>query len=143
MEQKIPSFRGDKFFLSNFYPCQVNWDGWVWASSEHAYQAAKNFSDEYRKSVQACATPAQTKKLGKAAILRPDWNNVKLLIMEEILRAKFSIPELKAMLIATGDEELVELNNWHDTFYGVCNSKGENHLGKLLMKLRSEFNAGI
>ena len=45
----------------------------------------------------------------------------------------------KQKLIDTGDIELVEVNSWGDTFYGVCNGVGENHLGKLLMKIRKEL----
>ena len=52
--------------------------------------------------------------------------------------------DLKEMLLQTGDEELVEGNYWHDVYFGVCScpkcgNKGENHLGKLLMKIRSEI----
>ena len=40
-------------------------------------------------------------------------------------------------LMDTGDAELIEGNNWNDTFWGVCNNAGENNLGKLLMKIRA------
>jgi ribA/ribD-fused uncharacterized protein len=70
--------------------------------------------------------------------------------MEQILRSKFERnPELKKKLLETGDKILVEGNTCKDTFWGVdLNSpdeespwlyKGENHLGRLLMKLREEF----
>ena len=35
--------------------------------------------------------------------------------------------------------ELIEGNVWNDTFWGVCNGKGHNHLGKILMKVRDEI----
>ena len=62
--------------------------------------------------------------------------------MEEALRAKFNIPEFKEKLLATGEMHLEEGNNWNDTFWGVDlkTGKGENHLGKLLMKIRKELN---
>ena len=56
--------------------------------------------------------------------------------MEFVLRQKFAHPDLLAMLLATGDMELVEDNDWDDTYWGVCNGLGQNHLGKLLMKIR-------
>ena len=64
--------------------------------------------------------------------------------MEDCLRAKFAIPELKEMLLATGDEELIEGTWWHDQFWVVCyfdqhKGEGQNHLGKLLMKIREEL----
>jgi len=69
---------------------------------------------------------------------RPDWTEVKLNEMEFVLQQKFSHPELLAMLLATGDMELIEYNDWDDTYWGVCNGVGENNLGKLLMRIREE-----
>jgi hypothetical protein len=43
------------------------------------------------------------------------------------------------MLLLTGDEELIEGNFWGDVFWGVCNGVGKNHLGKILMEVRSEL----
>ena len=82
----------------------------------------------------------QAKRLGKRVELRPDWEDVKIDIMRQVLKSKFTQnPELKAKLIATGDAELIEGNNWNDRFWGVCNGKGQNHLGRLLMELRAEL----
>ena len=62
--------------------------------------------------------------------------------MEEIVRAKFTQNHaLRQQLLDTGDRELREGNSWHDIFWGVDlrTGKGENHLGKILMKVRSEL----
>ena len=63
--------------------------------------------------------------------------------MEELLRIKFSDEFLKQQLLSTG-EELIEGNYWHDNFWVSCScekcgNRGQNNLGKLLMKLRSEY----
>ena len=58
--------------------------------------------------------------------------------MESLVREKFTDPMLRLQLMATGSEELVEGNTWSDTFWGVCNGEGGNHLGKILMKVRAE-----
>ena len=74
--------------------------------------------------------------------MRKDWEQVKDRIMEEIVRAKFSQnEELKEQLLATGDAQLVEGNRWNDRYWGVDirSGVGENHLGKILMKVRSEL----
>ena len=69
-----------------------------------------------------------------------DWEEVKDQIMYEICLAKFTQnEELKEKLLATGNEELVEGNTWHDTYWGVCNRRGKNKLGKILMRVRSEL----
>ena len=64
---------------------------------------------------------------------------IKLKVMEELLRIKFSDGKLSSMLIDTGDVELIEFNDWGDRFYGVCRGVGRNELGKILMKIREEF----
>ena len=77
--------------------------------------------------------------------MRPDWEQVKTGIMEEIVRAKFTQhPELAALLLATGDTVLVEGNHWGDTCWGVDTrtGRGENHLGKILMKVRGNCDKG-
>jgi len=57
-----------------------------------------------------------------------------------MLRLKFTKHEsLKEKLLATGDEELVEGNDWNDRVWGKVDGVGENHLGRLLMKIRAEL----
>ena len=82
------------------------------------------------------------KREEKKVQLRADWETVKNGVMEEVVRAKFSQnPDLLQKLLDTGDLELTEGNGWHDTYRGVDvrTGKGENHLGRILMKLRSEL----
>ena len=59
--------------------------------------------------------------------------------MRELLRQKFAHPDLRRLLLATGDAELVEGNTWGDTFWGTVDGKGENHLGKILTRIRTEL----
>ena len=83
-----------------------------------------------------------SKRAGRRVKLRKDWEEVKLRIMEEVVRAKFlQHPDLANKLIDTGDEELIEGNCWNDRFWGVDirTGIGENNLGKILMKVRSEL----
>lgn len=80
--------------------------------------------------------------MGRRVALRPDWENVKLSIMEEIVCAKFIQNEyLREMLRSTGNAMLEEGNVWNDTFWGVNNKtgKGENNLGKILMRVREKL----
>lgn len=76
-------------------------------------------------------------------MLRPDWEEVKIGIMEEIVRAKFTQnPHLAEKLLATGGQQIAEGNTWGDTCWGVDSrtGEGENHLGQILMQVRSELN---
>lgn len=137
---KITEFRGDYRFLSNFWMCAVIYDGLQYSSSEHAYQAAKTLDPEVRLVIRNLAKARDAKKMGGALALRPDWESVKISIMEEIVTDKFTRNyHLGDKLIATGDAELVEGNTRRDVFWGVCNGVGENHLGKILMRVREKL----
>jgi len=137
----IDRFEGSHFYLSNFFTSPLTRDGETYDTVEHAFQAAKTFDAAERARVRDAATPAIAKRLGRQVTLRADWEKVKLGVMEDLLRAKFSDPELREALRATGGEELVEGNTWNDRFWGVCRGRGQNHLGRLLMKIRAEILA--
>lgn len=128
----ISNFHGDYAFLSNFWPGGKD-------TLEHKFQAAKTLDQEERLTILSAATPGRAKKLGQKCKLRPNWEKIKISVMRDLLKEKFQDPDLRQWLLETGDEELVEGNTWGDTFWGVCDGVGENHLGKLLMELRSSL----
>lgn len=137
----IDSFKGKYAFLSNFYPAMIVYKDQVYPTVEHAYQAAKTSDASWMHRIQHCETAAAAKHLGRRAPIRYDWEFVKVGIMLDLLRLKFQPghPDLLAVQLAgTNPHELVEGNTWGDTFWGVCDGKGENHLGKLLMMVRGE-----
>lgn len=115
----ITSFGGDYRFLSNFWECEVPYDGYVYASSEHAYQAAKTLDPDQAQLIREARTPGVSKRLGAKADRRPDWDDIKIQIMGDILEAKFRHnPYLLERLDATKGCELVEGNTWGDNFWG-------------------------
>jgi hypothetical protein len=131
---RIDSFRGEYFFLSNFYP---EADG---KTLEHRFQAAKTSNPEASRLIFDSASPYQARSMGGRAVeLRSDWDSSKVEIMRDLLRAKFADPELRNLLCPTGEAELAEGNTWNDHFWGVCRGSGQNWLGRLLMELRSEL----
>jgi ribA/ribD-fused uncharacterized protein len=137
----IDSFRGKYYFLSNFFPAEVTYNGLTYQNNEAAFQAQKTYSKEERIEFTTLE-PKDAKRRGRRVRLRRDWEQVKDRIMEEIVRAKFSQnEELKEQLLATGEAQLVEGNRWNDRYWGVDirSGVGENHLGKILMKVRSEL----
>lgn len=138
---KIDSFLGKYFFLSNFYnKAPFEYNGMRFQNSEAAFQAAKSSSYSERTAFTTL-DPREAKKRGREIELRKDWEDVKVQIMEDVIRAKFAQNKpLRVRLIETGDAELVEGNSWGDTFWGAdaVTGKGENHLGKILMKIRDE-----
>lgn len=139
MSNQITRFDGEFSFLSNFYLCWIPFEGHTYASVEHAYQASKTFNPKMREMIRLAPTPGRAKRAGQILTLRSDWNDVKVAVMEELLREKFRSVRLQILLRETGDRPLIEGNSWNDFFWGVCKGKGLNHLGKLLMKIRSEL----
>jgi len=133
----IIQFQGDYSFLSNFYHCSVEMDGKVYPSVEHAFQAAKTHDCAKRDIIRKAPTPSEAKRLGRKLLLRSDWEKVKVDIMQELVMHKFQNPELAAKLVETDDAKLIEGNWWNDTFWGVCNGKGENRLGQILESVRT------
>ncbi|MBQ8965274.1 NADAR family protein [Ruminococcus sp.] len=135
----IDSFRGEYYFLSNFYESKVTYEGVTYLNNEAAFQSIKTLDMEERKSF-ASLDPTAAKKAGRKVSLRKDWENIKINVMYEICKAKFTQnEELKEKLLATGDEELVEGNNWNDRIWGKVNGVGANNLGKILMRIREEL----
>ena len=136
----ILEFQGEHRWLSNFWPCRVVLDGLVFTSVEAAYVAAKTIDIPTRLKIQSLQKPGDCKREGRKLILREDWESVKIITMENLLRQKFTKGSYLAnKLVLTGESLIVEGNSWGDTFWGVCKGKGENNLGKILMQIRSEL----
>lgn len=136
----INEFKGKYYFLSNFYNAPVVYDGVTYQNNEAAFQAAKVLDKSIRETFSTL-DPSSAKRKGRHVQLRSDWEEIKSGVMYEICLAKFSQNnELKNKLLATGEEYLEEGNTWGDTIWGVYNGVGENRLGKILMRVRSELS---
>jgi ribA/ribD-fused uncharacterized protein len=134
-----------------------------WHTVENFYQAMKTETREVelRRRISRM-NPYEAKKFCSSRAnnftLRPDWDEIKLEVMEYALRHKFGPHTSWRKKLMETTEEIVEWNNWHDNFWGSCTcnrcttrdgsdgyhggtawKSGQNHLGKLLMKLRGEF----
>ena len=136
----VTSFSGQYRFLSNFMSPPIPWEGLVFATVEHAFQWTKMDTEAGRMAVAGATSPGNAKRVAKEHPMRFDWDFVKVDVMRELLRLKFSDQFYADWLLAT-DGDLIEGNSWGDTFWGVCNGVGQNNLGKLLMELRNELRA--
>jgi ribA/ribD-fused uncharacterized protein len=138
----INSFRNEYHFLSNFYPLHIKYEGLIYYSVEHAYQAAKTLDPELRIGMSQLCSAATAKKIGRLLPLRDDWDAVKLTVMRDCLALKFTTVNFCGnRLMMTTPQELVEGNHWHDNFWGCCScpkhkDNGTNWLGILLMERR-------
>jgi len=134
----IDSFTGPYRFLSNFYLVEVKYRGLYYPSSEHAFQASKSLLVSERKMIRDLLTPGDAKRAGQRIHLRPDWEKIKVLVMEKIVRKKFGREDILLGLLLTNGALLIEGNNHGDRFWGQVKGVGENHLGIILMTIRDE-----
>lgn len=151
----INKFEGRFRFLSNFYPCKIEHKGIKYPSVEHFYVAMKvtemqlldgvyYTAADFREMISRISNPGDVKKIGSRVKIRRDWDDKKLEFMNWAVREKFKDETLAEMLISTGDQEIIEGNWWHDNFFGSCScvkcgNKGQNNLGKLLMRVRDDI----
>lgn len=143
MSTKIPLFAEEYAFLSNFYVAPFKWNGYVWPTVEHAYQAEKTIILYEQEWIKVAKHPGIAKKIGKKVTERENWNVLKISVMTELIWEKFDqCSELHQMLLDTGSAELIEGNYHHDNFWGDCycknckEVKGQNILGFILMQIR-------
>ena len=137
----VYGFTGEYRFLSNFWFVDVELDGVVYRSTEHAYQAAKTFDVQERSLIQRLSRPADAKKYAQTIKIREDWDEVRWGIMYDLNCQKYSIPEFGDRLLETGNMYLEETNTWNDTYWGVYHGKGKNNLGKILMAIREDLRS--
>ena len=75
--------------------------------------------------------------------VRPEWEDIRIQVMEDVQIAKFSqYPDLAKKLVDTGDAFLEYNNTCGDTYWGLVDGVGENNLGKVLMRVRDKFASG-
>jgi len=120
--------------------------GMKFQNSEAAFQSQKFIDPNIRR--RFCnMTPRQAFDAVRSNelknLIRPDWHSIKDDIMYEVLKAKFvQNPNLRQALLATGASVLVERtandNYWADGGDGT----GQNKLGQILMRVRTEMQAG-
>ena len=131
----IDSIKGT--YLSNFWEVPIVYMGLTYRNAESAYQASK-CADSLERLEFCNLSGAQAKAKGRKVKMVEDF--CKLNVMKDILLNKFEQnPDLLTKLLATDNEEIQEGNTWNDKFWGVCNGEGMNHLGILLMTIRTEY----
>jgi len=127
-------------FLSNFSAHGFTLEGRYWPTAEHYFQAMKFQEEVHVEAVHSAPSPMDAKALGgdRARPLREDWETVKDQVMRKALVAKFTQhPDLRASLLATGNEPLIEAAP-RDFYWGSgADGSGRNRLGALLMEVRA------
>lgn len=137
----IKQFKDNYSWLSNFFESPITINGITYPTVEHAYQSQKSEDINWRLKCKT-GSPAYIKKESrKIEIDVKEWDKRKLKVMENCIHQKFTQEPFKSLLLATGEEEIQEGNTWGDEFWGVNlkNGKGQNKLGKLIMRQRDKL----
>lgn len=136
--------------LSNLYPREIEFEGRIFPTSEHAYQAGKAIKPAVREWILAAPSPSLAAMAAHGLYtwdVVPNWATIKFDRMRAVLRAKFTQhPDLAEILLSTGTNRLVEVgtvNNAVNRLWGEVNGKGENMLGIMLMELREQLSHRI
>lgn len=129
-------------YLSNFAQYGFITDNCWFDTVEHYYQANKFIGTGHYHIIRKAPTPKMAALAGRNPLrpLRPDWEDVKLNVMLDGIRYKFSYEDkIKDWILATKNETLVEMSS-KDYFWGCgASGRGQNWLGKLLMIVRDEL----
>lgn len=131
---------------SNFWIAPDNWH------VEGQFQAEKHEGHPWRQVVIRSCGPGMAKRLGRQYELTREerfaWDRRKWSIMWGLLHQKVYYPEFVLWLMSTQDQKIVEINWWHDNYWGDCHCikcfrKGDNnHLGKMLVRIREKIKSG-
>jgi len=134
--------------FSNLFRREIEFEGEVFATSEHAYQAGKPRKAAVKKWLMEAPSPALLAMAAHGLYywdVNPGWSTSKFDRMRGVLRAKFTQhPDLRGLLLSTGDARLVEsatVDNEVNRLWGEVNGVGRNMLGVLLMELRDQLRA--
>lgn len=126
--------------FSNFSPHGFELDGVWWPTSEHYFQTQKFARTPFADQIRQAPTPHEAAKMGRrrSLPLRPDWEAIKDQVMLQGVLRKFEThPDIRAVLLATEEELLVE-NAPRDYYWGCgADGSGQNKLGQVLMTVRA------
>lgn len=129
--------------LSPFSAHELEVDGEVFKTFEHAYQASRLKPGPERDAVKNTKCPMDAWREGQKY-----KNNPELLVddydkdamVEKLFRLKLEQhPDIAKVLKASGDRELLKVYDT-DYYWGTgADGGGENRMGRIWMKLRAEL----
>lgn len=141
---KIASFTGYFDFMHNNFQTPVYYEGILYPSVTHAYHAARSSDETTRRAILNAETFQILGGIAIRIIDSSDWQERKLKVMEQLVRDKFRrSKELQEKLKSTDLRDLImtyEEDNSKNTFWGMVKGKGQNQLGRILMKIRSDLS---
>lgn len=127
--------------LSNFHESKIKYKNKTYKSAEHLYQSLKCVKPSDKVKICDAATPKEARIRSRFVETHNLDEKKKFMLMYKILQMKFAKPKMYGRLMYWNEFNLIYLNYWHDTFWGVCacsthKRTGQNHLGRILMHIR-------
>jgi len=139
----INGFNEKYAFLSMYYPSQLTYDNITYNCLATAF-LGNLVTDITQKKMIAKSAPSRATIMVVNSDEKKNLSEEKQLeLMYELCKIKFSDESLKKELLNTNNEELVNFTTWNNTFWGITNGEGKNHLGKILMRIRDEFTSNV
>jgi ribA/ribD-fused uncharacterized protein len=130
------------FGFTNYSQHTVHIEGiGTFPTAEAAFQAHKNLEDKsYIQNQLKSNSPTVSKYLGNKVKVRSDWEEIKLEIMENIVKLKFEQHEdIRENLLSSGLRPIVE-HTKDDSFWGDGeDGEGKNMMGKILTNIRNSY----
>jgi len=130
-------------YLSTFSAHQLKVEGATYPTLEHAYHALRIKPGVERDEIVRATSPLAAWRLAqnyknRSSLKLADLNKAEL--MEKLMRLKLEQhTDIKEVLLVSGNRGLLKVFGT-DFYWGTGNDgSGENVMGKLWMKLRSEF----
>jgi hypothetical protein len=142
------NFIETRFFdLSPFSAHEIEIEGVLFKTVEHAYQALRIKSGPERESIKNQRSPMDAWREAQKYKNNPDLSipgHDKYILMENLFRAKLTQHEdVRRVLLETGSRELLKVYDT-DYYWGTgVDGTGENQMGKLWMKLRDELRSKL
>ncbi len=132
------------YMLSNFSAHQVELDGFIYPTLEHAYHSERFEDDDIKTEIRSAISPMQAKEISwkyKQDNQLVDWDDKKASVMKKLCRLKLmQHQDVKDALLRTGDRQIVE-DISSEYYWGTGeDGTGENVLGKIWMELREKLS---
>lgn len=132
--------------FSNLYRCPVIFEGELYPTAEHAYQAGKARKPEVKRWLLSAPSPSLLAMAAHGLYswdIVPGWSKTRRDRMRQVVLAKFmQNPDLAGVLMSTCTHEIVETPTTDSEVnrrWGKVNGVGQNWLGLILMDVRGHL----
>lgn len=145
IEFDADEYQTELYPLENFAPYGLIIDNLYFPTAEHAFQYFKfiGTNEEISEKIRLALSPNEAREIARENKKKriSNWKEYKYDVMDEVIGIKVNQnPIVKEVLLNTRDLLIAEYCIDEDTDWGIDkNNKGNNHLGKSLMKVRENI----